>query len=67
MRSYPITERLIPYYNCDRPKYLYLIEHYVRQPNNQWLLEEFDQFNAALTIGAIGCTLSMEDIYEKSL
>jgi Uma2 family endonuclease len=41
------------------------IEHYVRQPNNQWLLEEFDELDAVLSIAAIDCTLAIQDVYEK--
>jgi Uma2 family endonuclease len=43
----------------------YHIEHYIRQPNNQWLLEEFDDMMAILDIRAIGCTLTLQDVYEK--
>ena len=43
----------------------YHIEHYIRQANNQWLLEEFDDIGDTLSITAIDCTLAMRDVYEK--
>ena len=43
----------------------YHIEHYIRQPNNQWLLEEFDDKMTIVGITAIECTLTLQDVYEK--
>ena len=41
------------------------VEHYTRQPNNQWLCEEFDDTSTVLTIAAIECVLALQDVYEK--
>lgn len=41
------------------------LEHYVRQPNNHWLLSEVSQTNESLYLAAIGCTLSISDVYDK--
>ena len=43
----------------------YHVEQYKRQLSNQWLLEEVDDPLVVVDIGAIGCTLSLQDIYEK--
>jgi Uma2 family endonuclease len=43
----------------------YHIEHYTRQPHNQWLLEEVDDPTASLDITTIACTLVLQDVYEK--
>ena len=43
----------------------YHIEHYVRQPDNQWLMSEFDALEATLTLPSIECALALADIYEK--
>lgn len=43
----------------------YHIEHYVRQPDNQWLLAETDNWQDTLQLPAINCHLAMADIYDK--
>jgi Uma2 family endonuclease len=41
------------------------LEHYTRQENGQWLLEEASDMTAHITLESIACTLSLEDTYEK--
>jgi Uma2 family endonuclease len=41
------------------------IEHYVRQPNNQWLLSEASGLQDAILLPSINCTLTLSDVYEK--
>jgi Uma2 family endonuclease len=41
------------------------IEHYVRQPDNQWLLSEADDLQVTIELPAINCRLALADIYDK--
>lgn len=41
------------------------IEHYARQPDNQWLLSETDDLAATINLPAINCKLALADIYDK--
>lgn len=41
------------------------IEHFVRQPDNQWLLSETDDVVAIIDLLSIRCKLAMADIYDK--
>jgi Uma2 family endonuclease len=41
------------------------IEHYVRQPDNQWLLSETDDLAATINLPSINCKLALADIYDK--
>jgi len=41
------------------------IEHYVRQPDQQWLLSEADDLQATIHLPVIDCTLLLADVYEK--
>lgn len=43
----------------------YHVEHYSRQDNGQWLLQEAIGIESALSIRSIECTLALEDVYEK--
>src|SRR5262245_7942569 len=43
----------------------YHIEHYIRQPDNQWLLSEADSLDATIELPTINCTLALADVYEK--
>ncbi len=45
----------------DRP----LIEHYIRQPDGQWLFSDASGLDSTLTLPSIGCTLALADVYEK--
>ena len=41
------------------------VEHYVRQPDNQWLLSETEGLENTLPIGSINCVLSLAEVYDK--
>lgn len=41
------------------------LEHYVRQPDNQWLLSETDDIQKTIHLSSIECDLSLADIYDK--
>jgi Uma2 family endonuclease len=41
----------------------YRIEHYVRQPNQQWLLSEATSLDATIELPSIACTLTLADVY----
>lgn len=41
------------------------VEHYTRQPDGSWRLEETDDPDAVLDLPSIGCTLSLAEVYEK--
>jgi len=43
----------------------YHIEHYIRQPDDSWLLKDAVGLEARLELASIGCTLSLADVYEK--
>ncbi len=42
-----------------------MIEHYRRQPNNDWLLSTLTSPEAILTIESAGCTVKLSDIYAR--
>ena len=41
------------------------IEHYVRQPDDRWLLTEYRGCTATLTVESLSIELPLSDIYEK--
>jgi Uma2 family endonuclease len=41
------------------------IEHYIRQQNGQWLLQEVTDLDGEIYLQSIACTLRLDDIYEK--
>ena len=43
----------------------YHVEHYVRQPNKQWLLSEYESLSDIIELPSINCQLAMTDIYDK--
>ncbi len=43
----------------------YRIEHYVRQPDQQWLLSEATSVDESIDLPSIHCTLALADVYEK--
>jgi Uma2 family endonuclease len=43
----------------------YRIEHYVRQPDQQWLLSEATALDEEIALSSIACTLLLGDVYEK--
>jgi Uma2 family endonuclease len=42
-----------------------LVEHYVRQTSGSWLFSEFKMEVQVIPIHSIGCTMLVEEIYEK--
>ena len=40
-----------------------LVEHYLRQPDNRWLLATFEQLDDVIALDVIGCTLALADVY----
>ncbi|MDT4956069.1 MAG: hypothetical protein QOJ02_4207 [Acidobacteriota bacterium] len=43
----------------------YHVEHYVRQPDNRWLLSETDDMQTTIHLSSIECDLALADIYDK--
>lgn len=43
----------------------YHIEHYIRQPDNQWLLSESDNVQDTIHLPSIDCHLAVADVYDK--
>lgn len=41
------------------------LEHYIRQPDQQWRLSEADDLQDTIDLPAIDCTLTLADVYEK--
>lgn len=41
------------------------IEHYVRQPDNQWLLSEASSLQDTVQLPSINCTLMLAEVYDK--
>ncbi len=41
------------------------VEHYVRQPNNQWLFSEARTLQDSMQLVSIGCTLLLSELYDK--
>ena len=41
------------------------IEHYVRQPDNRWLLSEADTLRDAIHLPSIDCHLALAEVYDK--
>lgn len=43
----------------------YHVEHYVRQPDKQWLLSETNNLQDTIQLPAIDCDLALADVYDK--
>lgn len=43
----------------------YHVEHYIRQPDNRWLLSETDDRQQTIHLSSIECDLALADIYDK--
>jgi Uma2 family endonuclease len=43
----------------------YHVEHYIRQPDNRWLLSETDDIQKTIHLSSIECDLALADIYDK--
>ncbi len=40
-----------------------LVEHYLRQAHNRWLLATFEQLGDVIALDSVGCTLALADVY----
>jgi Uma2 family endonuclease len=43
----------------------YRVEHFVRQPDNNWLLSEVTSGDEAVQIASLGCELPMWELYDR--
>jgi Uma2 family endonuclease len=41
------------------------VEHYRRQPANQWLLTEHHSLDASVVLDSVACTLPLAELYDK--
>jgi Uma2 family endonuclease len=41
------------------------VEHFVRQPDNRWILTETNRMEDSIELSSIGCTLALTEIYDK--
>ena len=41
------------------------VEHFIRQPDDRWLLSETNNLDDTLPLGSIRCQLNVRDVYEK--
>jgi Uma2 family endonuclease len=41
------------------------IEHYIRQPDNRWLLAEADSLHDTVYLASIDCHLALAEVYDK--
>ena len=41
------------------------IEHFVRQPNEQWLFSEANSLAETINLPSVGCELPLADVYAK--
>jgi len=41
------------------------VEHFVRQPDNRWLLSETNRVEDTLELTSIGCNLALTEVYDK--
>jgi Uma2 family endonuclease len=41
------------------------VEHYVRQPDDRWLLAPYNGLQSAIVLACVNCTLSLIEIYDK--
>jgi hypothetical protein len=39
--------------------------HYIRQPDNQWLLSEASQKESKKNLSSINCRLTLVEVYDK--
>lgn len=42
-----------------------MIEHFIRQPNDDWLLKEYQGLKTEFRIESIDCSLKLSDIYDR--
>ncbi|WP_343424153.1 Uma2 family endonuclease [Candidatus Amarolinea dominans] len=41
------------------------VEHYVRQPDDRWLLTEVRETQDVITLSSVGCRVALADVYEQ--
>ena len=41
------------------------VEHFMRQPDNRWILTETNLLEDSIELSSIGCTLALTEIYDK--
>lgn len=41
------------------------VEHFVRQPDNRWILTETNKMEDSIELSSIACTLALAEIYDK--
>ncbi|GAK59789.1 hypothetical protein U27_06774 [Candidatus Vecturithrix granuli] len=41
------------------------IEHFIRQPHEQWIFSDCHDMDGAIAIASIGCTLALAEVYDK--
>lgn len=41
------------------------LEHFIRQPENRWLLSETNSIEDTVELASIGCALSLMEVYDK--
>jgi Uma2 family endonuclease len=62
-RRYRTIESLMEYLLIAQDKCH--IEHYTRQPDNQWLLSERQRLDDEILLSSINCRLLLSDVYEN--
>lgn len=70
--SYDRGDKLMHYRRLESLQELLLIEqecpavdHYIRQPNGDWLIKQPEGMDAAVELPSIGCRLTFADIYAR--
>ncbi len=43
----------------------HLIEHYIRQPDNNWLLSEHEGLDGIVDLPSVACRLALAEVYDK--
>jgi Uma2 family endonuclease len=43
----------------------YRVEHYSRQPDGRWAVEDHASREASVALASVGCTLRLTDVYER--
>jgi Uma2 family endonuclease len=62
-KQYRQLDSLMEYVLIAQDKHL--IEHYVRQPDNQWLFSETEDLQDIVQLSAINCHLTLHETYNK--
>ena len=61
--QYRMLESFIEYVLIAQDKHH--VEHFVRQPDNRWLLSETNRLEDTLELTSIGCNLALTEVYDK--